>query len=186
MAPTQTMVTAEQLLAQGNADRCELIRGEIVPMTPASPGHGRIASRLDTRLRNYVEARSLGEVYGGDVGFHIERDPDTVRAPDIAFVRAERAAEEPERGFFPGPPDLAVEVVSPDDRLSEAMAKVQDWLAAGCEAVWLVDPATQRVTIFRTGQTTVLKAGDTLTGGDLLPGFALPVAELFARARSAG
>jgi Uma2 family endonuclease len=186
MAPTRTIITARQLLEESDLGRCELIRGEIIPMTPASPQHGRIETRLASRLDSFVQANGLGEVYSGDVGFQIEQDPDTVRAPDIAFVRWERAAEAPEEGFFQGPPDLAVEVVSPNDRLTEAMAKVQDWLGAGCAAVWLVDPRTQRMTVFQEGRTSVLKVGDRLTGGELLPGFELPIAEIFERTRRPG
>jgi Uma2 family endonuclease len=96
-------------------------------------------------------------------------------------VRADRIPAEPVKGFFPGPPDLAVEVLSPDDRASEVLDKVRDWLQAGCQAVWIVDPRTRRISIYRSSnQITELDAGDVLSGEDLLPGFSIAVAEIFA------
>ncbi len=102
-------------------------------------------------------------------------------APDAAFIRAERIPATPVRGFFPEAPDLAVEVLSPGDRASEVLAKVQDWLAAGCRAVWVIDPETATVTVYRgLGQIAVLGSAATLSGHDVLPGFSLPVREVFA------
>jgi Uma2 family endonuclease len=116
-----------------------------------------------------------------ETGFQIARDPDTVRAPDVGFVLSEREPGEPVKGYFPGPPDLAVEVLSPDDRASEVLAKVRDWLAAGCRRVWVVDPRTRTVSVYRSpSEIVVLSESDTLTDEELLPGFHLPVGEIFA------
>jgi Uma2 family endonuclease len=151
-------------------------------MSPGGFERGRIAVRVARLLANFAEERRLGVVTGAETGFFIAREPDTVRAPDVAFLRAERVPVEPERGFFPGAPDLAVEVLSPSDRASEVLAKVQDWLGAGTRIVWVVDPATHTVTVYRApNQAEVLAHSDTLTGDDLLPDFQLPVAEIFAR-----
>ena len=118
---------------------------------------------------------------GAETGFKIAQDPDTVRAPDAAFIRADRIGGKLPQGFFPGAPDLAVEVLSPDDRASEVIAKVENWLAAGCRSVWVVDPKTQTVSVYRPDRKAiVLKSTDTLTDADLLPGFAAAVAEIFA------
>ena len=149
-------------------------------MSPAGSQHGAIAAELGGILRDFVKPRALGIVLGAETGFRIATDPDTVRAPDAAFIRAERIGGKLPQGFFPGGPDLAVEVLSPDDRAGEVFAKVQDWLGAGCVVVWVVDPRTQTVTVYHDrGKAVMLASTDTLTGGDLLPGFSVPVADVF-------
>ena len=118
-----------------------------------------------------------------EAGFVVSHDPDTVlRSPDVAFVRGERIPSGGVRAFFDGAPDLAVEVVSPTDRASEVIAKARDWLRSGCTAVWVVDPETRTVTAYSTRRPTLfLSADDTLACEELLPGFRLPVSELFDR-----
>jgi Uma2 family endonuclease len=182
MATTEHITTAEQLLLRApGLGRCELLRGELIMMSPAGARHGRIVANITGPLIVFVKQKALGRVYGAETGFWIGRKPDTVRAPDVAFVSNDRLGGEPERGFFEGPPDLAVEVLLPEDRPGEVAAKVQDWLAAGCRLVWVVDPQTQSVPIHRHGGTgVVLGAEDQLGGEDLVPGFTLPVTEIFA------
>ena len=150
-------------------------------MTPAGFEHGRIISRINGRLEIFVERNSLGVVTGAETGFQIGHDPDTVRAPDVGFVCTDRVPSETTTGFFQGAPDLAVEVLSPNDRATAVTAKVQDWLAAGCRAVWVVDPGTKSVTVYHgLDRIVVLSRSGSLTGNDLLPDFRLPVAEIFA------
>jgi Uma2 family endonuclease len=150
-------------------------------MTPAGFEHSQIAVAIAALLRNYVQPRGLGQVVGADAGFQIRRDPDTVRSPDVAFVRAERLAADPPRGFFSGAPDLAVEVLSPTDRANEVQAKVHDWLEAGCYAVWVVDPPRRTVTVYgAASEAAVFHEADTLIAGDILPGLSFPVAAIFA------
>ena len=172
------ITTAEQLLRAGDIGRCELIRGELRMMIPAGGEHGRVIINVTVAVANFVRAHGLGILYGAETGFVLARDPDTVRAPDFAFTRAERG-EPPERGFVPGAPDLAVEVLSPDDRPGYVREKVAEWLEAGTVAVWVVDPRERTVTVHEQA-TTVFGEADTLAGGDLLPGLALPVREFFA------
>lgn len=148
-------------------------------MSPAGSEHGMIVITIGAILRDFVKASGLGVVMGGDPGFHIAHDPDTVRAPDVAFLRASRVGGGLPKTFFSGPPDLAVEVLSPDDRPGEVSAKTQDWLDAGVVAVWVVDPRTQTVTVHDRRHVVRLDANDVLTGGDLLPGFSTPVADFF-------
>jgi Uma2 family endonuclease len=180
MTTIESVTTAGQLLAAGDIGRCELVRGELIMMSPAGAEHGRIVARMTLRLAGFVEEGALGIVFGAETGFHVSHEPDTVRAPDVAFVRSERLGAELGRGFFPGPPDLAVEILSPDDRAGEVLAKVQDWLDAGCLAVWVTDPRTLTVTIYRSrSDIVVLRDSETLSGGDLLPDFNLPVSKLF-------
>jgi len=177
---TEHITTAEQLLQASGLGRCELVRGELVMMTPAGFTHGRIAGRIAVRLGSYVETHALGVVTTAEAGFQIGHDPDTVRAPDVAFVRAERVPADEPSGFYQGAPDLAVEVLSPNDRAGDVVAKVRQWLAAGSAAVWVVDPDSRTVRVYRSdGEVVWLAAADTLSGGHLLPGFALPVAEIF-------
>jgi Uma2 family endonuclease len=174
-----SITTAEQLFAADLA-HCELIRGELVMMSPAGFDHGRLASRIVTALENHVSPRKLGVVTTAEAGFQIASNPDTVRAPDVAFVRAARIPAEGVQGFFQGAPDLAVEVLSPSDRAADVAAKTQDWLRAGCSMVWIVNPQNRTITVHSNcSEIVVLTVSDTIQGGDLLPGFSLPVANVF-------
>jgi len=181
MATIQHVTTAEQLLAAGDIGRCELVRGELIMMSPAGSEHGWIVMNIGVPLGAFVKKHSLGRVFGAETGFRIGHDPDTVRAPDVAFVATDRAGQAPAAGFFPGAPDLAVEVLSPDDRPGEVLAKAQDWLRSGCKAVWVVDPAAKTIVVYRPGGTVVrLAPADDPTAEDILPGFRLRVGGIFA------
>jgi len=174
------ITTAGDLLRAGDIGRCELVRGELRMMIPAGGEHGRIAGTLALVLGGHVRAGNLGTFYGAETGFVLSIDPDTVRAPDFAFVRAERGRP-PLRGYVPGAPDLAVEVLSPDDRPGYVREKVAEWLEAGARAVWVVDPRDRTVTIHEPGRPPLLLAEtESLSGGDVLPGFELPVRDVFA------
>lgn len=158
--------------------RRELVRGEVFEMTPAGSKHGAVSLRIGSRLAQHAEAHGLGVVYAAETGFLLARDPDTVRAPDVAFVRRERAVDTD--GYFPGAPDLAVEVVSPHDSYSDLLAKVHDWLTHGAREVWVADPRLGTVVVHRPGgQVVELDAVGVLDRGDLLPGFALAVRDCF-------
>ena len=173
--------TAEQLLV-ANLPRCELIGGEIVMMSPAGFDHGRLASKIVGALENHVAPRRLGVVTTAEAGFQIAHNPDTVRVPDVAFVRADRIPPGGVKGFFQGAPDLAVEAVSPTDRAGEVAAKVQTWLEAGSAMVWIVDPEKQTITVHRScHEIAVLSVSDVLLGGDVLPEFSISVGLVFAQ-----
>jgi Uma2 family endonuclease len=182
MAATKTLVTADDLLRMPRDPRAryELVRGELVPMTPVGGEHGRITMRFGSRLLSHVEPLGLGEVMV-EVGFRLTRDPDTVRAPDISFVSAERVPPHGlPAGYIAGAPDLAVEVVSPDDTAAEIEAKVHEYLAHGVRLVLVVHPRTQSVTAYRPdGSARLFRSGEAIDGGDVVPGFSLPVDELF-------
>lgn len=164
----------------GNELAYELVDGQLVAVTPPAPEHGIVALRLGARLLAFVEAHALGWVWveGGVV---LRRAPDTVRGPDVAYVRSDRLGSRSEaRQFFAGAPDLAAEVVSPSDRATEVFTKVQEYLAAGTRLVWVLEPTTRSVTAYTPGGAAHLHLpGAALDGGDVLPGFTVPVAELF-------
>jgi Uma2 family endonuclease len=173
------ITTAEELLRAQDIGRCELVRGELLMMVPPGFEHGLIGSRMDTRLRNFVESRGLGVVLT-EIGFVLSRRPDTVRAPDIAFIRAERVAGRIP-GYFEGAPDLAVEILSPDDRPGYVRDKVAEWLESGAGAVWVVDPRDSTVAVHRSrAKPVVLGEADTLRGDGPLKGFEVLVREIFA------
>lgn len=181
MSITETITTAAQLLEAGDLGRCELVRGKLTMMSPAGFRHGRIVSTINRLVGNFVSEHGLGVVTGAETGFQVSHDPDTVRAPDVGFVRNNRIPDDEPSGFFDGPPDLAVDVLSPGDRASELLAKVQEWLQAGCQAVWVADPQTNTVSVYRAGgEVVVLGDEQTLDAGHVLAGFSVVVSELFS------
>ncbi len=175
-------MTAQELSGYRNEPyRQELIAGRLCEMEPTGFLHGHVTSWVGHLLLEHVRAHRLGVVVGAETGFVLARGPDTVRAPDAAFVRAERVAPGslPET-YWPGPPDLALEVLSPNDRQEEVTAKALDWLAAGAQAVVVLDPRRQVATLYRSpSDVRVLGPGDVLDLDPELPGFSVGVAELF-------
>jgi Uma2 family endonuclease len=179
MTTVAQTITAQQLFETPGLERFELVGGELVPMSPPGFDHGCIVGEIYAALREFVRAGRLGSV-AVEAGFVVSHDPDTVRSPDVAFVRAERIPPGGVRAFFDGAPDLAVEVVSPSDRASEVIAKARDWLRAGCTAVWVVDPETQTATVYsHRPQALFLSGEDALSCEELLPGFRLPLSQVF-------
>lgn len=182
MSATLQQMTADELFAMPeDGFRYELVKGELKKMSPAGSEHGAIIVKITIRLGHYVESNNLGVCFGAETGFKISTDPDTVRAPDVAFISRERI---PEGGipkkFWPGAPDLAVEVLSPGDSLEEVEEKVEDWLTAGTRAVWIVSPKRRSVTIYRSmTDVTRLSENDELEGESVVPGFRCKVSEIF-------
>ena len=182
MTSTSEQITAEKLaLMPNNGKRCELVDGVLHMMSPAGGRHGRIAAKLLLRVGSHVEQRRLGETFAAETGFLLRRNPDTVRAPDVAFVRQERATRiDDDTGFVTVVPDLVGEVVSPRDSFSEVEGKVFSWLAAGTRLVIVVDPMTRTVHDYRQAdRAVVLREGESLDASDVLPGLTLDVADLF-------
>jgi Uma2 family endonuclease len=157
------------------------VRGELTTTAPTSGEHGVAAFNIAGELRAFIKARDLGVGVGAETGFILSRNPDTVRAPDCAFIRKDRIPKEgPPKKFWPGAPDLAVEVLSPSDSASEVLDKIDEWLTAGTRLVWVVDPAKKTVTIHAPNRhPRKLQLADTLDGEDVLPGLQLPIAEIF-------
>ncbi len=182
MATQTGLITAEELERMPNEDaHVELVKGGIVRMSPAGTEHGEIAYNVVAALTDYIRQTRAGRIYVAETGFILARNPDTVRAPDVAFVSAERVARcGGTGGFFEGFPDLAVEVVSPGDSFDEVEGKAMEYLEAGTPMVWVVRPRAKTVTVYRSlSRIRVLTSVDTLSGEDVLPGFEVRVATLF-------
>ncbi|MDF2761212.1 MAG: hypothetical protein K0S99_3847 [Thermomicrobiales bacterium] len=160
----------------------ELVDGEPIELTPAAGRSGWIRATIVALLANHVRQRGLGWAFSAETRFVLFDDRQIVRSPDASVVLRNRLAELPD-SFVPMAPDLAVEVLSPSDRMADALAKVAMYLQAGTPLVWLVNPATRTVVVFRSEMDPVtLGASDILDGGDILPGFSLSVSEIFADA----
>lgn len=179
-------MTAEELLRLPDDNmRHELVKGELRTMAPSGGEHGITTIRVTLPVARYVEEKGLGVVFGAETGFILSRNPDTVRAPDLAFIATEKlpATGIPRRGYWPGAPDLAVEVLSPDDSACEVEEKVADYFEAGTRMVWVVNPRRRTVTVYRSPQTsTILSATDELDGQEVVPGFRCRIADIFISA----
>ena len=177
------LMTAEELLRLPEDEwRYELVEGRLVRMSPTGWRHGRVDMALLRAVDRFVEEHHLGEVCPAETGFRIsaEGGPDTVLAPDLAFVRAGRAPAAGTDGYPHLAPDLVAEVVSPSQGRSEMGAKAQRWLSAGVRLVWIVAPEARIVEVWRAGGLAcILTVEDELTGQEVLPGFAVAVADLF-------
>jgi Uma2 family endonuclease len=182
MSTSTMLMTADELFAMPHEGfRYELVRGELRKMSPAGGEHGAIIVNITLFLAQHVKANDLGVCFGAETGFRLASDPDTVRAPDVAFVRRERIPESgiPKK-FWPGAPDLAVEVLSPDDTPKGAEEKAGQWLASGAGAVWVVNPKRRDVSVYRPASEVLrLSEAEELEGQDVVPGFRCKVAEIF-------
>jgi Uma2 family endonuclease len=179
--PETKLITGEELLAMGDIGPCELIDGRIVPMSPTGEEHGDIEFNLGAELKIFVRQRKLGRVVGGETGIYIRRNPDRIRAADIAFISKQRSPGKRRKGFLEVAPELVVEVISPTDTWEDMRSKLKDYFSAGVERVWVIDPENREVLVYRSPkEVETLGEGDTLTGEGVLAGFALPVANLFA------
>lgn len=177
---TSSRMTALELERLSLPDKqVELVRGRLVVREPPGSWHGRISARLAHRVLEYVQRHALGDVFAQDTGFKIASDPDTVRAPDLAFVARDRMDRIARRGYAELAPDLVVEVLSPDDRPGEVLAKVADWLDAGTRLVWVIDPERLEARVHRRDGTLSLLDGQaTLDGEDVMPGFGCPLRDI--------
>jgi Uma2 family endonuclease len=182
MTTTLQRSTANELFEMpDDGFRYELVKGELRKMSPAGSEHGAVVFNASLLIGQHIKSNNLGQGFGAETGFKIASDPDTVRAADIAFVRRERIPEAGiPKNFWQLAPDLVVEVVSPGDTYGEVEEKVEDWLAAGVRAVWVLNPRRRSVAAYRSMTDVVrLSGGDELDGGDVMPGFRCKVSEFF-------
>lgn len=180
----RTLLTAEELLQlSSEGGRYSLIAGELRTMSPSGEEHGGLAALFTIYLNVYVLAQRLGRVFAAETGFLLATDPDTVLAPDVAFVRAEVLGSASGGGYRRGAPDLAVEIVSPHDRYTEVEEKVALWLTHGARMVIVVNPRRQMLAVHRSAvRVRHLTIEDVLDGEDVVPGWMLAVRDLFAAA----
>ncbi len=175
-------MTAEELFnLPDDGWRYELVRGELRRMPPTGMQHGQIAGLITQQLTAYVKSQNLGIVFTAEAGYRLAQHPDIVRAPDVSFIARERIPSEGvPTGYWPGAPDLAVEIVSPSDRFDDVVEKVAEYLAAGTRLVWVVHPRTQTVMVYRaSGEVQLLRSHEELSGEDVIPGFTCLVSTLF-------
>jgi Uma2 family endonuclease len=179
---TDEVTRAEQLAAlPDDGNRYELVEGVLKMISPAGFRHGRIAGKLLRRIGDYVEKHRLGETSTAETGFLIRQDPDSVRAPDVAFIASDRVAPFVHHaGYLPLAPDLVAEVVSPGDSSSDVESKALGWLDAGVRRVLVVDPQTSTIRVYRPGSQIRVHTDGYIDLAEVLPGFRLDVAELFA------
>lgn len=183
MATSISLLKAEDLLrTPRDGFRYELIRGELKKMSPSGNKHGKIAANITISLGPHVKANELGAVYAAETGFLIATDPDTVRAPDVAFVSRKRLEQVGDvEGYWPGAPDLVVEVISPNDLYTEVEEKVLDWLRAGALMVTVVNPRKRVVTVYRSPSDIVILTEDqALDGAEVVPGWSMAIKDVFA------
>lgn len=180
MVTTTTRVTAEELVAMPDTELTELVDGEVVRTMPAQQRQGYYAAELHLAIGNFAKERKIGITGIAEVGYLVSRDPDVVRAPDVSYVSRERVPPEgPADGYWPFAPDLAVEVASPSESYANVLLKVEQYLAAGSRLVWVLEPETRTIAVHARDGVRLLREGDTLDGGDVLPGFSLLVAVFF-------
>jgi len=182
MRTRKTSFTPDELihLPRGKC-RYELVKGELFEMPPAGGRHGSVAMRIGILLGSHVMENRLGEVFAAETGFILRRDPATVRAPDACFIARDRLpSEDLPPGYLEIMPDLAVEVLSPNDRPSEVHDKVNDWLQAGVRLVWVIDPATRTAMLYRPlSDPQEVSEDGSLDGAEVVPGFTCQLRELF-------
>lgn len=178
MTATRNVLTAQKAAACAPEGRWELVRGRVVRYMPVQPEHGGVVSELNYHVRAYLGSPERAAM-GPEIGYITLRDPDTVRAPDWSLIWREEARARREGAWIAGGPNLAVEVVSPDDTWAEVQEKVDEYLAAGTQLVWVLYPDKRTVHVIRPdAPTAILRPGDVLTGEPVLPGFTLPVDQL--------
>ena len=178
---TQSLVTGEELAEMGDIGRCELVEGEIIMRSPTGWRHGDFELRLGRALGNFVEEYGRGKVLVGEVGIYTRRNPDTVRGADVIFISHTRLAQVKSPSYLDVAPELVIEVMSPDDRWTEVNQKIREYFAMGVTLVWVVDPPVKTVWVYRSlADMRILGASEVLSGEEVLPGFSIPVASLFA------
>jgi Uma2 family endonuclease len=176
----ERLISGEELFHRPDLNPCELVNGRIVLLSPTGYLHGEIELDLGSELRSWARSTGLGRALVGEVGIYTQRDPDTVRAGDVIYISNERFARKGTSGYLDVAPELVVEVLSPDDRKGDVLTKVNEYLSAGVDRVWVVDSRLQTILSYRsTAGVQQFRKGDVLADDELLPGFRLPLAELF-------
>lgn len=176
------LYTGTDLLNHPEWGNCELIRGKVVPVCRPNYMHGALIGEATGSLRDFIKPRNLGVVVTGDSGIYLERGPDTVRGPDIYFISTNRRPiNEAREGYLEVAPELCIEIVSPKDRWTKIVRKVEQFLAIGVKLVWVIDPRMRQAHVYRAdGSAAIVRGDGVLSGEQILPGFELPLKDLFA------
>ena len=175
------LVTGEELYRMTGIGPTELVKGEIVEHMPTGHLHGDVEFTIGFFLKSYLREHKLGKVFGGETGLYTGRNPDTVRGVDVAYMSHERFARVQAQSYLDVAPELIVEIMSPSDAWSEVQEKLAEYFAIDVKVVWVVDPKLQQIHSYRAvDNVQIYKLSDTLTCEDILPGFAMPAAEIFA------
>jgi len=178
--PPKKLITGEEFFRMPNIGSAELIAGEIVTQMPTGHPHGFIESMIAFFLNLFVREQKLGRVLTGEVGIYTKRNPDQIRAADVAFISHQRLSEAKEEGFLDVAPELIVEIMSPANTWTEAQEKLAEYFAIGVNVIWIVDPQLEQVHVYRSLEAFKLfQKQDTLTGDDILPGFSVSLTEIF-------
>jgi Uma2 family endonuclease len=177
---TSTAMTVEEFSRlPADGARHEMNAGELITLPPPKSLHSRVARSVFTRLDAFLQSEGLREVYQ-EAGYLLSYEPPTIRQPDVSVLSKARIDATPEDSYFEGAPELAIEIVSPSDAADELEIKVRQYLNTGAKQVWVLYPKSQDLHVFQPDRFFVLKADEVLEGGDLLPGFAVKVSELFS------
>ncbi|MBM4424672.1 MAG: Uma2 family endonuclease [Chloroflexi bacterium] len=180
-ADSKPLLTAEDLLALQGRGRFELVKGKVIEMSPPGFEHGTIAMTLGELIASHVRRNKLGRVLAAETGFRLSRNPDTVRAPDVAFVSNERLPAKLPKGYADFAPDLIAEVVSPGDDPDDIQTKITEWLNAGVRLALVVYPSSRQIAVYRSlRDVIILTDSDTLTADNILPGLSIPLASIFS------
>lgn len=176
----QSLITGEELAAMHNSELTELIKGEIAPLMPTGHPHSFYEGNITGFLFNFVRKHKLGRVLTGEVGIYTHRQPDSIRAADVAFISHQRLAQVQSTSFLDICPELIVEILSPTDSWSEVYEKIEEYFSVHAQLIWIIDPRRQRIHVYHSAtNVTILTDKDMLTGSNILPGFEISVAELF-------
>ena len=181
MTQQKTLMTADEFydFCCRNDGWYELVEGEVIELSPVNDEHSGISVNIGTAFNNYSRRQGFGQA-GVEAGYILLSGPDTVRGPDVSFRLVPRSARRQSVGFLQGAPDIAVEVFSPSNTVAQMEREVAEYLAAGSQRVWVAYPASRSVSVHRADGTTITYTGDdVITDEELLPGFSLPLSDIF-------
>ncbi|MCL6509122.1 MAG: Uma2 family endonuclease [Anaerolineae bacterium] len=176
----ERLITGEELARISGVESAELVEGRLVKKMPTGDEHGAVEIAIAAALHNHVRIAKTGKVRSGEVGIYTRRNPDTTRAADVLYISNERYSQRSSSAFLDVSPEIIVEILSPGDSMPEVLQKLREYFAIGVVLVWLIDPTSKTVLVYRSlTNVRELTVNDELTGEDVLPGFVVKVAELF-------